>query len=271
MKLNKYFIKHIALHLSLVAVVGSCIVFLFFQCLLPILTRHGQSITVPNLKGISLEEVDAYLAQRNLRFEVTEEFAYEPDYPPMTVLQQYPKAGTHVKEGRKIYLTLNTQTPPQVKMPNLVDGSVRNAHVRLKSQGLLLGTIKYVPDVAQNAVLEQWHQGKKIAAGTLITKGAKIDLVAGAGLGKEMVAVPHVVGMQLENAKLVLLSAGIKLGNTAYESVANQAPGTVLRQIPDPGKKVSVGDNVDLWLVAVQAEEPVIPDGPMLPGNLGTY
>ena len=267
MKLNKYFLKRIALHISLMAVVGGCIIFLFFQCLLPIMTHHGQFITVPNLKGVSLEEADAYLTQRYLRFEITEEFAYEPDYPPMTVLQQYPKAGTHVKEGRKIYLTLNTQTPPQVKMLNLVDGSVRNAHVRLKSQGLLLGTIKYVPDVAQNAVLEQWYQGKKIAAGTLITQGAKIDLVAGAGLGKEMVEMPQVVGMTLENAKLLLLSAGIKPGNTTYAYVADQTPGTIFRQIPDAGKKVSVGENVDLWLVAIQQEETDTPDTPILPEN----
>jgi eukaryotic-like serine/threonine-protein kinase len=267
MRLDRYFLKSVALHISLIAVVGSCVIFLFFQCLLPILTRHGQFITVPNLKGISLEEVDAYLTQRNLRFEVTEEFAYEPDYPPMTVLQQYPAAGTYVKEGRKIYLTLNTQTPPQVKMMNLTDGSVRNAHACLKSQGLLLGTITYVPDIAQNAVLEQWHQGEKIAAGTLITKGAKIDLVVGAGLGKKLVEVPQVVGTKLEDAKLLLLNTGIKLGNTTYEYVADQAPGTILRQIPDAGKKVRVGESVDLWLVAIQKEEIDIPDKPILPEN----
>jgi eukaryotic-like serine/threonine-protein kinase len=267
MQFNRYSIKLIALHISLMAAVGICAMFLFCQYLLPILTHHGQFITVPNLKGVSLEEVDACLTQRNLYFEVTEEFAYEPEYSPMTVLQQYPTAGTYVKEGRKIYLTLNTQTPPQVKMLNLVDGSVRNAHVCLKSQGLLLGTITYVPDIAQNAVLEQWHQGEKIAAGTLITKGAKIDLVVGAGLGKKMVEVPQLVGTKLEDAKLLLLSAAIKLGNITYESTADQTPGTILRQIPDAGEKVRVGESVDLWLVTIQEEEVDIPDTSILPEN----
>jgi len=267
MKLNRPFLKLIVLHLSLMAVVGSCVLFLFFNFLLPVLTHHGQFITVPNLQGISLEEVDAYLAQRNLRFEVTEEFSYEPDYPPMTVLQQYPKAGARVKEGRKIYLTLNTKTPPKVKMPDLVDGSVRNAHVRLKSHGLLLGAIKYVPDVAQNAVLEQWHQGREIATGTLIAQGARIDLVVGAGLGNQMVEVPQVVGMKLADAKPVLLSVGIQAGNISYESATDQAPGTILRQHPDAGQQVRIGDNVDVWLAARQEEETVIPDAPMLPEN----
>ena len=155
MKRIQSFLKLIVLHLSLMGIATGGLVFFFFQFLLPAITHHGQFITVPNVTGISLTEVDVLLAQRNLRFEVTEESSYLPAYPPMTVLQQHPKAGAHVKEGRKIYLTLNAPTPPQVKMPNLVDGSVRNAHVHLKSQGLLVGAVKYVPDIAQNAVLEQ--------------------------------------------------------------------------------------------------------------------
>lgn len=265
MTFNRSFLKLVVLHFSLVALVGSCVLFLFFNFLLPIVTHHGQFITVPNLQGISLEEVDAYLAQRNLRFEVTEEFSYEPNYPPMAVLQQYPKAGARVKEGRKIYLTLNTKTPPKVKMPNLVDGSVRNAHVRLKSHGLLLGTIKYVPDVAQNAVLEQWHQGREIAPETLVTQGAKIDLVVGAGLGNKMVEVPQVVGMTLEEAKPLLLSVGIQVGNLAYQAVAQQVSGNILQQRPNAGQQVRIGEHVDLWLVARQEKETVVPEAPMLP------
>ena len=267
MQLNKPLLKLIALHLSLMGGVGSCIVLLCFQFLLPVITHHGQFITVPNLKGSSLEEVDVVLTQRNLRFEVTEEFAYAPEYPPMTVLQQLPKAGAHVKEGRKIYLTLNTQTPPQVKMPNLVDGSVRNAHVRLKSQGLLLGALKYVPDIAQNAVLEQWHQGEQIAPSTLVAKGSRIDLVVGAGLGKQQVEVPQVVGMQLEAAQRLFLSAGIKVGNIAYETAADQVRGTVLHQVPAAGSQVHIGENVDLWLVGLQEAETVTPATPLLPGS----
>jgi beta-lactam-binding protein with PASTA domain len=265
MKCNRLSLKLIVLHLGLMVVAGSSVLFLFFQLLLPVLTHHGQFITVPNLKGISLEEVDICLAQRNLSFEVTTECVYAPDYPPMTVLQQYPKAGAHVKEGRKIYLTLNTKTPPQVKMPDLIDGSVRNAHVRLKSQGLLLGTIKYIPDVAQNAVLEQWHQDKEIAAGTLVAKGARIDLVVGAGLGNKMVEVPQVVGMKLEDAKSLLLSVGIQVGNLAYQTAAQQVAGTILQQRPDAGQQVRIGEHVDLQLVARQEEGIVIPNTPMLP------
>jgi beta-lactam-binding protein with PASTA domain len=65
----------------------------------------------------------------------------------------------------------------------------------------------------------------------------------------------------------LLLSTGIKLGHIAYEYTTDQTPGTILRQIPDAGTKVSVGESVDLWLVAIQDEEVSIPDTSILPEN----
>ena len=264
MKYNKSLLKHIAMHLGLMAIVAGSLVCLFFQYLLPVLTRHGQFVTVPSLRGVVLEEADMLLAQRGLCFAVTDEVAYAPDYAPMTVLRQHPKAGARVKEGRKIYLTLNTAAPPQVKMPVLVDSSVRNAHERLQSQGLLLGTIRYVPDIAEKSVLEQWHQGQQIPPGTLVPKGTKIDLVVGAGLGNKQVEVPQVTGTRLATAQGLFLDTGIKFGNIAHEAVADQVPGTVLRQVPAAGTKVKLGETVDVWLVAPQEVAPVLPNVPRL-------
>ena len=103
----------------------------------------------------SLTEAAAYLRQHGLHFEISNDLAHDPQCAPESVLRQYPRAGTRVKKGRKVFLTLNTSTPPTVSMPNLIDSSLRNAHILLQSQGLLLGKVKYTPDIAQNAVLEQ--------------------------------------------------------------------------------------------------------------------
>lgn len=262
-RFNLSLCKLMLLHMGLMIVVVGCILMLFFQYVLPMITHHGQSITVPNLKGMSLEDADVCLTRRNLLFEITEETSYAPDYPPMCVLQQHPKAGTQVKEKRKIYLTLNTQTPPKVKMPHLVDGSIRNAYLCLKSQGLLLGTVQYIPDIAQMAVLKQLYQGQEIMAGTLVEKGAKIDLVVGAGLGEKLVDVPLIVGMQLTDARLLLLSMGIQIGNVMYQNRLQQVSGTISQQYPGAGEKVRVGEHIDIWLVDLP-EEHIVSHIPML-------
>jgi beta-lactam-binding protein with PASTA domain len=186
------------------------------------------------------------------------------------VLEQYPKAGARVKEGRSIYITLNATQPPEVAMPNLVDGSVRNAHISLKSRGLGYNTISYVPDIAKNAVLEQLYQGKPIAPGTRIPQGSKIDLVVGAGLEKHFVVMPDVVEMKAEEAELLLLDMGLCVGKINYEHVDTLQPETIFRQQPKVGSQLDLGTRINLWVVeanpqAVDTENYV--DQPILETN----
>jgi beta-lactam-binding protein with PASTA domain len=257
MKITKKLLGILLLHLSLMLVAFSGSVWIFFEWVLPAITKHGQSITVPNLKGVHVDALEDFLGRRNLRFEINRDVAYSPAYPPSVVLEQYPKPGAQVKEGRRIYLTLNVNQPPEVLMPNLVDGSVRNAQVILKSKGLGYGEIKYIPDIAKNAVLAQHYQGKPIAPGTRIAQGSQIDLVVGAGLGKQALPMPDLVGMKLDDAELLLLDSGIRLGNVAYPEEGQFHNSIITQQLPKAGMQVRFGETVDLWL-SEPSQDPVV-------------
>jgi beta-lactam-binding protein with PASTA domain len=247
LKRIKKLIATLILHIGLMSGILCGLIWLFFQWGLPALTKHGQAITVPNLKGIPIEELKEILAARHLRYKLTEDIIYLPSYPPSVVLEQYPKPGAHVKEGRSIYITLNAAQPPEVTMPNLVDGSVRNAHITLKSRGLAYNTITYVTDIAKNAVLEQWYNGQPIEPGTRIPQGSKIDLIVGAGLNKHMVAVPDLIGMSVEEAELLLLDAGMCAGKITYEYIDTLQAGTVFQQQPKIGSQVNLGHPIYIW------------------------
>src|SRR5690606_5035633 len=121
------------------------------------------------------------------------------------VMKQYPLAGAQVKENRKIFISLNAVNPPNVRMPKLIDSSVKNAQLVLRSFGLELGEITYKPDLAANAVLEQLHKGKPIEEGAYIAKGSKIDLVVGDGKGNTEFTIPNLMGMDLETAQFTII------------------------------------------------------------------
>ena len=95
-----------------------------------------------------------------------------------------------VKEKRKIYITLNSKIPPKIKMPNLINGSVKNAQLILKSYDLKLGKINYVPDMAVNAVIKMYIKGDPIVHNDIITKGSTIDLDVGDGYGNQIFETP---------------------------------------------------------------------------------
>jgi beta-lactam-binding protein with PASTA domain len=168
-----------------------------------------------------------------------------------------------VKENRKIYISLNAANPPSVKMPRLQDGSVKNAIMVLESLGLVLGDIEYVPDLAQNAVLEQHFSGKEIPEGTLIPKGSRIDLIVGDGLGNQVLTVPDVIGMDMEDAEVIIKGSGLKIGSKINESGDGQPPGTVLRQTPSAGSTIRIGEVIDLWIVD-PANDRIEEDAPIL-------
>jgi eukaryotic-like serine/threonine-protein kinase len=97
-------------------VAGSLILILcvlYFYTWLPSTTNHGETITVPNIEGQPLERVAQFLQEHDLRYEVSDS-SYSDDYPPLTVLDQVPVAGSKVKENRKIYISVNRVTPPTV-------------------------------------------------------------------------------------------------------------------------------------------------------------
>jgi beta-lactam-binding protein with PASTA domain len=198
--------------------------------------------------------LDEYLTARNLRYEVNDS-TFTAEHPPLTVMKQHPKPGAQVKENRKIFLSLNATNPPKVKMPRLTDSSVKNAQLVLKSFGLELGEIRYKPDLAANAVLEQQFRGKTIEEGTYIPKGSKIDLVVGDGKGEQTFDTPNLMGMDLDEAEFVAVGAGFKVGEINYQKDPERTPNTVLRQIPPAGARARIGEVIDLWVVKFEGEQ----------------
>ncbi|HMI65228.1 MAG TPA: PASTA domain-containing protein, partial [Cyclobacteriaceae bacterium] len=104
----------------------------YFYVYLPGVTNHGESITVPNLQGMKLDELPDFLASHDLRYTVYDS-AYSEEYPSLSVLQQLPKPGAKVKEGRMIYVSINRVTPPTLPLPNLTENfSLTGADLILK-------------------------------------------------------------------------------------------------------------------------------------------
>ena len=237
-------------HLLVILTIGAALLFGFFFVYLPMTTNHGETIVVPKVTGMQSAALEDYLDERNLRFFV-DDSSYNPSIRPGTVLTQDPAPGERVKEDRKIYVSVSMKNPPVIKMPKLVEGSVKNAQMILTSYDLIVGEIKLVPDVRQNQVLRQLVGGKEIAPGAPIAKGTRVDLEVADGLGNQEFAVPNVVNMPQDEAATLLVGQGLQVGEIFYQDAEEgQADGTVVKQrpVPAPGATIRMGQLVDLWI-----------------------
>lgn len=143
-------------------------------------TLHGQYIEVPDLSGMFEEEAEETLAAQGLKYEVSE-YKYDKMTVEGGVIEQKPKPGSYVKQGRKIYLTLNSGKEPLRAVPDVADNSsIRAAESKLRAAGFKLARTVYI-DGALDWVYEIRYQGQKIDAGTELPEGSILTIVAGNG------------------------------------------------------------------------------------------
>ncbi|MCX6275219.1 MAG: PASTA domain-containing protein [Bacteroidetes bacterium] len=213
-------------------------------------THHGESITVPDVRGLTEEKLVRFIQDKHLQYKIVDSL-FEDGKAPGTVIEQDPKPDSKVKENRTIYLTVNSSRPPKVKMPDLVDVSYRQAEAILQTFGLRVGQTIYKPDLAKNAVLGQSYKGRDIAAGTEIFKGSAIDLILGDGLGNSEVPVPNLVSLTKGEALFVLKGSSLNIGTITFDpGVKNEENAKVYKQNPeaDGSATIKQGEAVDIFL-----------------------
>lgn len=95
--------------ICVVAVLGIWIVFLALQ----LFTKHGESQAVPGVENMSYTEAIKRLHAEGLRVDIRDSI-YKEDVRPGYVIEQFPKSGSRVKPGRKIFLYINAVHPKEV-------------------------------------------------------------------------------------------------------------------------------------------------------------
>ena len=181
MSIGKFLVSKsflIQLVLAIIAIVVICFILLKW---LSFTTNHGVFVEVPDLTGKSVSTVQIELEDKDLQMEVQDSANFNPKYPKYSVIEQYPLAGSQVKENRKIYLTLNPSGYRKVELPNIVRRTFRQAKPTLEALGFEVGKITYVDDIGKDEVLSMSFKGEKLEKGDLLPITSKIDLVLGNG------------------------------------------------------------------------------------------
>lgn len=220
--------------------------------LLGIFTHHGKVIEVPDMTNMSVAEATSLASSAGIRIEVVDS-TYQRGMAKGAVYRQNPSAGSYVKSGRRILLTINTVVPKKEIVPNLVGLSMRQAQAELFSRGLNVGKLVYVDDIATNNVLQQKYRGRDITPGAKVDSGSSIDLVVGLSSDDNSTFIPNVIGQKYVNATKVLHESSLNVGKLTFDaSVKNfsdSISAVVYRQTPSAAQVPTIkGSDVSLYL-----------------------
>lgn len=147
-------------------------------------TRHNDLTVLPSVKYLQVEEAAEILGRHNLRYEIIDSIFNEKATPGM-VVEQTPAAETKIKEERIVYLTINAYSPKAVKVPAIINTSLRQAEAQLKSVGLKNIFIEYRPSPYKGLVLDVKSEGSSIREGEKVPTTGTITLIVGKGENEE--------------------------------------------------------------------------------------
>jgi len=172
--------KKIFLHIGLMILIGLVIVWLAMLWL-DQWTRHGDTIVVPSVKSLPYDKASETLESDGLTALLSDS-VYDNRTAPGTVIEQNPKPGTVVKEGREIYLTINAFSPKMVTLPSLTDISVRQARSILEGLEIKNVVERRVPSDFKDLVLAVRFKGNRLSPGARVPVSARIELEVGEGV-----------------------------------------------------------------------------------------
>ncbi|MGH9044680.1 MAG: Stk1 family PASTA domain-containing Ser/Thr kinase [Acidimicrobiales bacterium] len=211
-------------------------------------------VVVPNVENDELATAEAILTQKGLRPEV--KFVGSSG-PQNVVLSQTPNAGTKIKHGSTVTISIPSPTN-QVAVPNLIGLSPSAASAQLAQFGLSVGNQS---QACSNSVGAGSVSGSSPASETEVARGTVVNLVVSSGPCQ--VVVKNVVGLAASDANGVLTGQGLTVATATTSSCTPGQNGNVVSQDPGAGTQVNVPATVTITTCsAAQSTTTTTPPSP---------
>jgi len=210
---------------------------------MPWYVDHGSTQEVPDVIGGTVSEAGALLLGEGLE-PVEGETKSDAKAPPGTVIDQNPAAGSEVKFGRRVYLTVSGGEL-LVDVPRLRGLSTRDARFALERAGLHMGgvTSSLSDTFFVNTIIDQ-----NPLAGARVPKGASVNITVSLGKDPGRITVPDLTGKTVAEAGRILTAQGFTVGRVTYQSGMNLIPNTIIDQYPRGGDPMDEDRAVDLFV-----------------------
>ena len=199
---------------------------------------HEDQIEVPNFIGQTFEEAEEKAEELGLVLERGDD-VFSNDQEEGYITAQSPDEGTLVKPGKTIVINVSKGKREGV-MPKVIGMDLDKAEATLKENGYEVGTvIKVTSTEDEGTVVSQ-----SIEPGKKAEQGTKVDLEVSDGEGIEQVQVPDLYGCTPDEAKALLNSLNLAVGEVTYEERADIPQNTIFWQSYDAFTYVDIKTKV---------------------------
>jgi serine/threonine-protein kinase len=202
-----------------------------------VISKGPELITVPDVKGLTLEAATQELEDKGFEVESKEVVS---ERTVGTVTDQSPNAGVDKPKGTTITLSIAKESP-KVTVPDVINKPLAEAQAQLTPLGLEVDTQETErDDVAPGTVVQQTPVGN-----TQVKPGSTVTLTV--AKASATFPMPDVTNQKLKDVKKALQDAGLTIASIAGPGDDNAI---VIASTPLAGTPVKPGDSVALFTTA---------------------
>ena len=206
-----------------------------------IFVRHffNERLTViPNVMNLSEKDAVKYLKEAGLKVKVNH--SRKEDAPADVVYIQFPKAGQEVKVNRTIQIWVNSGEG--VKVPDIIGLELLEARSILQGENIQIERIDYQPSNEKyNTIIGVYPK-----VGTKLDVNQKITLLVSSQKVADSSTVPNLIGLDLNDAKVLLGQIGLSVGRISHSEDATLPINTIMSTNPAAGSKIAPNQKINL-------------------------
>lgn len=213
--------------------------YLLFAAAAMRLALKTRDVTVPDLKGRSVNEASTLLADSGLTLKVEEGARIDPKVPAGQILAQEPQSGVSTRRQRSVKVWISAG-PRSLRVPAFVGESQVAAEVRAKQNGLAL--------IRWAEIRSADHQAGVVVAQSpppQATSG-QVALLVNRGERGTSYVMPDLIGVNGDRAADLLRAKGFRVAVVGEHPYPGVPAGIVLRQNPQGGFQIAPGEPISL-------------------------
>ena len=193
---------------------------------------------MPDVVGLSEKMADKKLSDNNLQMQVKSS-EYSDTVEKGNVISQEPKADEVVSKYSKVSVVISLGSDAfDISKLNLVGKTKESAESLLKENGFSTDTKEEPSDTVPKGSVISYTPTKP-------KNGERVTLTVSSGKKVTKVVVPNITGMSESEAKTLLETNGLMLGNKAEQHSVTVAKGVIIGQSTAAGSSVDSGSSVD--------------------------
>ncbi len=201
---------------------------------------RGETVKVPDLIGTDIKTAFSILSKRGINLKIRDQ-RYAMNFDKGKIIEQLPQPGEKIKKGHTVYVVVS-KGKDSVVVPDFVGKDFKMIDVELLQYHLVLGRKSAIHSPQpENTIIAQFPE-----AGQEVPAETQISFLVSLGPQKKAYIMPDLIGKNINDVFKKIESAGLQLGPVHYVSYYGFPSGTIIRQFPNPGYKITEGNIITL-------------------------